>query len=128
MICGLGIDIVEVDRIAAELEKHGEKFSGTVFTDEEIACCGRRVTTPARAQCFAGRFSAKEAFLKAVGTGLRQGLGWRDIGVSNDELGNPSLVLRNKALELVSRMGVSHIRVSISHTKTAAVAVVILEK
>jgi holo-[acyl-carrier protein] synthase len=128
MICGLGIDIIEVDRIAAELEKHGERFSRTVFTDEEIAYCGKRVTEAARAQCFAGRFSAKEAFLKAVGTGLRQGLRWRDIEVKNDELGNPSLVVREKALELVSRMGVSHIRVSISHTKTAAVAVVILEK
>jgi holo-[acyl-carrier protein] synthase len=128
MLFGVGIDIIEVDRIEDELEKHGEKFTRTVFTSEEIAYCERRVTKQARAQCFAGRFSAKEAFFKAIGTGLRQGLHWRDVEVSHNELGNPSLVLKEKALELVSRMGVSHIRVSISHTKMAAVAVVILEK
>lgn len=128
MICGVGIDIVEVDRIAEELEKHGEKFARAVFTANEIAYCERRVTKQARSQCFAGRFSAKEAFFKAIGTGLREGLHWTDVEVQNNELGDPTLLVREKALEAISRMGVSQVRVSISHTKIASVAVVILEK
>jgi holo-[acyl-carrier protein] synthase len=126
MIYGVGIDLIETKRIERELEKPGDRFRESVFTPREIAYCTSRKSRSARCQCFAGRFSAKEAFFKAIGTGLRDGLRWQDVEVSNDERGKPSLVLRNMALEIVERENITDVRLSISHTGGAATAIVIL--
>lgn len=126
MIYGVGIDLIETSRIEKELEKAGDRFRETVFTAREIEYCTSKRNRSARCQCFAGRFSAKEAFFKAIGTGLRDGLSWKDVEVLNDTRGKPSLVLRNRALEVVEKGNITDIRLSISHTQGAATAIVIL--
>jgi holo-[acyl-carrier protein] synthase len=128
MICGVGIDVIEISRIKNELLKSGERFCKTIFTENEITYCQRGSNINVQSQCFAGRFAAKEAFFKAIGTGLRGGLTWKDIEVYNDEYGKPNFILKNKALETVEDEGISNIKLSISHCNTVAIAVVILEK
>ena len=127
MIYGIGIDIIEIDRIKSEIQKNG-KFNRRVFTDQEIKYCERGANLNIQAQFYAGRFTAKEAFLKAIGTGLRGGLAWTDIQVTNDALGKPSLILANKALELINKAKISNIQLSISHSQNYATAIVVLEK
>lgn len=123
MIVGIGTDLAEVERIAAALAEYGEQFERRVFTDEEIAYCRR---TPRRmAERYAARFAAKEAFSKALGTGMRMGVAWRDIGVRRALGGRPVLELRGRAAELCRGM-VAHL--SITHTDTTAMAVVVLEQ
>ncbi len=126
MIYGVGIDLIETKRIEKELERSGDRFRETVFTPREIEYCSNRKSRSARCQCLAGRFSAKEAFFKAIGTGLRDGLRWQDVEVLNDDRGKPTLVLRNRALEMVEGNNITDIRLSISHTAEAATAIVIL--
>lgn len=128
MIYGIGTDIIEINRIKGELEKSGDRFCASIFTEDEIKYCERGSNIDIRAQCFAGRFSAKEAFFKSVGTGLRNKLSWKDVEIMNDELGKPSFRLNNKARELVEEIGISNIQLSISHSRENAVAVVVLEK
>jgi len=128
MIYGVGIDLIETDRMKRELLRSGSRFSTAVFTENEIEYCRRTKSRSVSAQRFASRFSAKEAFLKALGTGLRDGLRWQDVEVSNDELGKPFLILRNRALELVDKEKIINIQLSISHRDHAVTAVVILEK
>lgn len=118
MIFGIGIDIIEVSRLdKANIQKK-------VFTTNEIEYCEQKRF---KAQYYAVRFAAKEAFLKALGTGLRDGIIWKDIEVVNDELGKPSIVLHQKAKELFEKLHISNIHVSLSHIKDLAIAVVILE-
>lgn len=128
MIVGTGIDIVEVDRIRKQLEGSGERFASYLFTPDEIAYCSEPANLLVRSQRFGGRFAAKEAFFKALGTGWRDGLSWKDVEVKNDELGKPALRLKNKALEMVEKAGVTNVQVSISHGKELATAIVLLEK
>jgi len=128
MIYGVGIDLIEIKRIKNELIKSGERFCKMIFTENEITYCQRDSNINVQSQCFAGRFAAKEAFFKAVGTGLRGGLTWKDIEVYNDEYGKPNFILKNKALETVEDERISNIQLSISHCKNVAAAVVILEK
>lgn len=128
MIHGIGIDLIEIDRIKGELERSGDRFCTSIFTEDEIKYCKKGSNIDVRAQCFAGRFSAKEAFFKSIGTGLRNKLSWKDVEIMNDELGKPSFRLRKKAREFVEEIGVSNIQLSISHNRENAVAVVILEK
>src|SRR6185503_6633481 len=90
-ILGLGTDIVECLRIAQMIERHGELFITRVYTDHEIEYCSAR---KAATQHYAGRWAAKEAVLKALGTGWQRGISWRDIEIRNDRLGAPSVVLR----------------------------------
>jgi len=128
MIAGFGIDITEVERIGKSLEKFGDRFIEKLFTESERAYCAGMNSKSSRARCFAGRFAAKEAFLKALGTGLREGIKWTDIEILNDKLGKPELNLRNRAaLEAESR-SISHLYVTLSHSRGAAVAAVVLEK
>jgi len=127
MIYGTGIDVVEIDRIEKELARYGDRFCETLFTKDEIAYCKRGSNRKAQSQCFAGRFAAKEAFFKAIGTGLRNGLQWKDIEILNDTLGKPKILLREKAQELVKKEKISNIQLSISHNHSCAVAAVILE-
>lgn len=128
MIFGIGIDLIEIDRIKAELEKHEDRFCKMVFTVKEIEYCHRNKNLNIQAQCFSGRFAAKEAFFKAIGTGLQNGLGWKDVEVMKDKLGKPNIALKNKSLRLIKDEKISNIQLSISHSKYYATAVVILEK
>lgn len=127
MIVGTGIDIIEVERIRKQLERDGSRFIRSLFTEYEIKYCQTGTHQAARARCFAGRFSAKEAFLKALGSGLREGLKWKDIEIRNDDMGKPEIVLSGKALERVREKGIEGVHVSISHVDAVAAAVVILE-
>jgi holo-[acyl-carrier protein] synthase len=123
MIVGIGTDLAEVDRIAEALATYGEQFERRVFTEYEIRYCRR---TPRRmAERYAARFAAKEAFSKALGTGMRAGVAWRDIEVRRAPGGRPFLFLHGRAAELCAGMQ-SHL--SITHTDTTAMAVVILER
>ena len=124
MIVGIGVDVVEVERIAAALEHHGERFIERIFIQEEAAYCRRSARPPER---FATRFAAKEAALKALGVGWRQGLRLLDVVVSANRLGAPSIEFKGTALERSREIGVERIHVSLSHGRHVAVAQVVLE-
>lgn len=124
MIVGIGVDIVEVARVRGIIERCGERFVRRVFTEAEAEYC-RRCAHPD--QRFATRFAAKEAALKALGTGWQNGLQFSDVEVSNNELGAPSITLHGRALEESRRLGVQRIHVSLSHHRNFAVAQVLLE-
>lgn len=124
MILGLGIDVVETDRIDAALKRHGERFESKVLTGNEIADCRERAD---RAQAVSGRFAAKEACLKALGTGWSQGLGFRQVEVVRDATGRPTLRLDGAAAARAASLGVRGIHVSLTHDRGIAAAVVVLE-
>ena len=124
-ICGMGTDLVEVEAIARALQRGKGGFAQRVFTEAEREYCeGRRW----KFQHYAGRFAAKEAFFKALGTGWRRGLGWREVEVFPGELGNPLMRLHGEARFAADRMGAQGLHLSISHTQQMAIAVVILTR
>lgn len=118
-VLGIGTDIVECLRIAQMIERHGELFIGRVYTDHEIEYCRAR---KAATQHYAGRWAAKEAVMKALGTGWRRGLGWRDIEIRNSEGGKPVVALRGGARDLVESLGIRELLISISHCRSHATA------
>jgi len=118
-VIGIGTDIAEVERIAQMCEKHGEIFLKRVFTAREISYCSPRRS---RHQHFAGRWAAKEAVLKAMGTGWAKGIQWTDIEVVNLPGGAPIIELHNAALSVCAERGIEKILISISHVKPTAVA------
>jgi holo-[acyl-carrier protein] synthase len=124
MIYGIGTDIIEVSRIKTVMEKD-IGFREKIFTTGEIAYCE---TKKHKFENYAARFSAKEAFLKAIGTGWRFGIRFADIEVYHDEYGKPLIRVYGKALELVEKEKISKIHVSLSHLKEIATAVVVVEK
>lgn len=126
MIFGIGIDIIEVSRIERQISKEKSSFVSKIFTEQEIEYCERKIKN--KAQNYAARFAAKEAFFKAMGTGWRDGLSWKEIEIENNELGKPDLVLSGKSKQLAEENQISKIHVSLSHIKETAVAVVILEQ
>ena len=122
MIIGIGIDIADLERIRRIVQKDSDRFLKRVYTPEELdICMARKDPVPG----LAARFAAKEAFSKCFGLGWGSGLAWRDVGVINNELGKPELLLRNKAIELTSG---KKTWVSLSHTDKYAVASVIIEE
>lgn len=122
MIVGIGCDIIEIERIARAIKS--ESFIRRVFTAEEAAYCQRRgQQAPAS---FAARFAAKEAVLKALGTGLREG-SLQEIAVDNDGLGKPLVQLSGHFAMLAKQLGVKNIQISLSHSRDFAVAYVIME-
>ncbi len=123
MIVGLGIDLVEIERIAKSIK--GEAFLRKVFTPAEVEACQAIKNSP---ECFAGRFAAKEAFMKAIGKGFRQEVWFTQIEVSNQVNGQPHIEVHGEAQSSLTSLGVKNIHVSITHTRNHAVAVVILEK
>lgn len=123
MIVGVGIDIVEVERLAQRLPTQAG-LKEDLFTEQEINRCAGKAR---ERECLAARFAAKEAFLKAIGTGWRDGVSFRQIEVEHDELGKPGLRLSGKAEEVAHSRKVRTIHLSLSHEATHAVAVVILE-
>ena len=124
MIKGTGIDIVEVVRIADSLGK-GDHFRRLVFSEEEIAYCEKQGK---KFESYAGRFAAKEAFLKALGTGWRGELEFHDLIFMNDEWGKPFLVLKGKSKAALEAYAHCKVHVSISHTTHYATAIVIIEE
>jgi len=123
MIYGIGTDIIEVTRIEKAMSRD-TGFREKIFTEGEIAYCEPKRN---KYQHYAARFSAKEAFLKAVGTGWRFGVRFADIDVYHDEMGQPHIRTTGIAKELTERLSVSKIHVSLSHLKELATAVVVLE-
>jgi holo-[acyl-carrier protein] synthase len=121
-IVGLGMDATEVPRIAESLARYGDRFLRRVFTDEEIAYCMRRKHP---AQHLAGRFAAKEAGMKAIGTGHAFGVLWRDLEVVRRG-GPPHLQFHNVAGQHFARLGATRALLTITHTDTLAFAHVIL--
>jgi len=124
MIIGIGSDIFEVGRMKQELERNGNGLKNKLFTPGEIAYCESK-RYPERH--FAARFAAKEAFLKALTTGLTTEMSWREVEVQNKENGQPYLVLSGQASQAADRMAVKNIFISMSHTENWATANVILE-
>jgi len=127
MIYGIGVDLVKVARLAAAIERFGERFLSRVFTPQEIAHCQRR--TRGRASAFALRFAAKEAFSKALGVGLRRdGIRWKEVEVVPNPLGKPELQVTGRAAELCAAAGLTALHLSLTDENDQALAVVILEK
>ena len=125
MITGIGVDIVEIARIQALLDRYGDKFLHRVYTEKETdyAMGGAN-----RAERLAGRFAVKEAVLKALGTGKSQGILWRDVETVRGRLGRPEVHLHGQAVKSAKWRGGGAVHVSITHDGGKAVAFVILEK
>ena len=123
MIKGIGTDLFEVHRMSERLLKEPE-FAKNIFTSKEIEYCEKLKN---KAQSYAARFAAKEAFFKALGTGWRNGLSFEEVEVLNDTFGKPELHLTGKSKIVVEKMEISNIHLSISHTKNYALAFVIIE-
>jgi len=125
VVIGLGIDVVDVARLQGVLARHPERAGHRLFTSRELTDCEARSDT---ARCLAARFAAKEAFLKALGTGLRDGLAWRHISLRSGPLGQPELVATERAAEKLAELGEEiQVHVSITHDAGIAAAVVIIE-
>jgi holo-[acyl-carrier protein] synthase len=124
LIVGTGIDLAEVDRIRQSIERYGERFLKRVYTPGEIAYVERKANKFAR---YAARFAAKEAGMKAIGTGWRRGVTWQDFEVANLPSGRPTLRLTGVAAQVAERMGVKRISLSLTHTTQNGMAFVILE-
>ncbi|MGA8442644.1 MAG: holo-[acyl-carrier-protein] synthase [Candidatus Sulfotelmatobacter sp.] len=124
MIVGTGIDIAEVPRIRQSIERFGDRFLQRVYTAGEIRYCDSKAN---RAERYAARFAAKEAAMKALGTGWSHGVGWRDCEVVRLPGGRPSISFHGKAGEFAARLGVKNAALSLSHTAEQAIAQVILE-
>ena len=124
-IVGIGLDLVKIDRIRAIAERWQARFLDRLYTKAERRYCLAR---PAPYASFAGRFAAKEAVLKALGTGWSDGISWHDIQVLNDRAGRPRAAVSGRVKTLMQRAGVTAIHVSLSHDTDYAVAEVVLTK
>ena len=121
-ILGIGTDIIEVARIGQMIDKHDELFLRRVFTPLEIEYCGGRKSA---IQHYAGRWAAKEAALKALGTGWSRGIKWTDMEVANLMGGKPELRIHGVASDIAQEMGIQEMQISISHCRSYAVAYVV---
>jgi len=124
MIVGMGIDVAEVERIRVVIESQTERFLHRVYTENEIAYCEQFKNKFER---YAGRFAAKEAAMKALGTGWSRGVRWRDVEVVRERGGRPGLSLKGEAKKIADALGVKYIALSITHTAAQAIAHVIFE-
>ena len=118
-ILGHGVDVIECPRLKKMLTHHGDRLLQRVFTPHEQAYCQQHKE---RMQHLAGRFAAKEAVLKALGTGMRGQMKWTDVQIANDDLGKPEIVLSGESAAVAERMGVTRVLISIAHTREHAVA------
>jgi holo-[acyl-carrier protein] synthase len=125
MLIGTGIDVVEIERIAASIERYGERFLRRVFTAREIAYCQRKRNS---AESYAARFAAKEAGAKALGTGIQHGVTWTELEVRRAPGRRPTLHFSGRALEMAERLRVARISLSLTHSRTVAIASVMLEE
>lgn len=114
-----GIDLVDFPRIAEMVERHGERFMNRIFTPAEQQYAK---STRNRMEKLAGRFAAKEAILKLLGTGWRGKIAWTDIEVVNNAMGQPEVTLTGEVLKIAEKLGISHVSISITHTANFAIA------
>ena len=124
MIVGTGVDLAEVPRIRASIERFGARFIERIYTPAEIAYVERKAN---RWERYAARFAAKEAGMKAIGTGWRHGVRWQDFEVANLPSGKPTLRLHGAAARVADRLGVRNVSLSLTHTAELGMAHVILE-
>jgi holo-[acyl-carrier protein] synthase len=124
LIVGLGLDIAEIDRIEAAITRHGAPILKRLYTPAEVAYCESHRNKFER---YAGRFAAKEAAMKALGTGWRRGVRWRDIEVIREPSGKPSLSLKGVAKRIAEGLGAKNISLTITHSGNLALAEVIFE-
>lgn len=124
MIIAIGIDIIEISRIEAALSRQGERFRRRVFTDAESDYCESR---PSRFPSYAARFAAKEAVMKALGTGWAGGIGWRDIEIIATESRAPAIAMTGRALDRFREMGGKTVHLSLTHSRGLAIAQVVFE-
>jgi holo-[acyl-carrier protein] synthase len=124
MIVGTGVDLAEVPRIRASIERFGAKFVERIYTPAEIAYVERKAN---RFERYAARFAAKEAGMKAIGTGWRHGVRWQDFEVTNLRSGKPTLRFHGVAAKFAEKLGVRNIALSMTHTSELGMAHVILE-
>jgi holo-[acyl-carrier protein] synthase len=125
MIAGTGTDLIEIERIERSIARYGQRFLDRVFTAAEQAYCNSKKTS---AESYAARFAAKEAGAKALGTGISHGISWAELEVVRSPSGKPSLILHGRAAGRASALGVTGISLSLTHSRTTALAVVIMEK
>jgi holo-[acyl-carrier protein] synthase len=124
MLIGTGVDLIEIERIAKSIERFGVRFLQRVYTEREIAYCSRKRSS---AESFAARFAAKEAAAKALGTGISRGVTWSEFQVEREPGGRPTLELRGRAQVLARELGVRSISLSLTHTGSMAMAMVVME-
>jgi holo-[acyl-carrier protein] synthase len=125
MIIGTGVDIAEVPRIRQSIERYGDRFLHRIFTEGEIRYCEAKAT---RFESYAARFAAKEAGMKALGTGWSRGVRWRDIEVVRPKGQRPTIQFHGQAAAIAAKLGSKNIALSITHTSEEALAHVILER
>ena len=126
MIYGIGVDLVKVERVAAALERHGDRFLNRIFTSQEIKHCRGKVRA---ASMLAMRFAAKEAFSKALGVGLRKdGIRWREVEVVPNPMGKPEFAISGRAAQLCAEIGITGMHLTLTDEAEMALAVVVLEK
>ena len=125
MIVGLGVDVVDIDRLRKSLQQQGERFIQRVYTPAEQEFCEARQDPGPH---YAARFAAKEALFKAIGTGWDKGVSWQDVEVHRQDRDPPILIVTGEAKKRSEALGTKHIFLSLSHTDSSAVAVVILER
>jgi len=124
LIVGTGIDLAEVPRIRLAIERYGRRFIERIYTPGEIAYVERKAN---RFERYAARFAAKEAGMKAIGTGWRRGVTWQDFEVKNLPGGRPTLLLHGVAAKVAATLGVKQISLSLTHTSEQGMAFVVLE-
>ena len=124
MILGTGVDIAEVPRIRESIERYGERFLRRIYTDGEIKYCESKAS---RFESYAARFAAKEAGMKALGTGWSRGVRWRDIEVIRSKGQRPTIQFHGQAAAIAEKLGTKNIALSLTHTRGEALAHVILE-
>ena len=124
MILGTGVDLTEVSRIRDAIDRYGERFVGRIYTEREVSYVERKAN---RFERYAARFAAKEAAMKALGTGWRRGVHWKDFEVANLPSGRPTLLLHGIAKSIADELGVRHISLSLTHTAETGMAFVVFE-
>jgi len=125
MIVGIGIDLVEIARLKRSIERFNERFLKRIYTVRELEYCQQKLI---REKHYAVRFAAKEAMVKAIGIGVRNGITWQDIEVVNDGMGKPEIRTYGKCKQIMSILKVNRIHISLSHTENYGIAMVVLEK
>jgi holo-[acyl-carrier protein] synthase len=125
LVIGIGVDMVDVDRVKTIMARRGDRFVQRAFTEAESAYCSRCQCPERR---YAARFAAKEAVMKALGRGWFQGMPFREIEVTREPNGRPGVRLSGRTADLAARLGASSIHLSISHEQRSAVAFVVIEK
>src|SRR5438309_10880145 len=123
-VLGIGVDMVQVERIQHSLDRFGERFMKRVFTEGEIAYC---ISMKFPARHFAARFAAKEAVSKAFGTGIGKAMGWRDIDVHRRASGQPFVILEGGAKQLAADRGIANVWITLTHSDQHAIAMIVLE-